>query len=214
MSFINSKSGHRRGESLMSLSRRSVATLSRVMVAGILMSIALGPTSASDSSGRMPENASVNKYGSGWLCDHGYREIEGECKGIEIPANAYGTKTSYGRGWECSRGYRVLENECIRIEVPPNGYLDASSRRPWKCNRGYRARNETCVAIDVPSNGYLSGSSYGTGWKCERGFEVVDDGCIALKLPENAHIDYSGNDWACNRPFRKKDNQCVLSTHY
>jgi hypothetical protein len=31
-----------------------------------------------------------------------------------------------------------------------------------------------------------------------------------LKPPENAHINYSGNDWDCNQPYRQQGDGCVL----
>jgi hypothetical protein len=39
-------------------------------------------------SGDMPENASPNHYGSGWECDRGYREADGICNVVKVPANA------------------------------------------------------------------------------------------------------------------------------
>jgi len=27
----------------------------------------------------------------------------------------------------------------------------------------------------------------------------------------NAHIDYTGNDWDCNRPYRKSNGGCELN---
>jgi hypothetical protein len=30
-----------------------------------------------------------------------------------------------------------------------------------------------------------------------------------LDIPENAHIDYSGNDWECNEPYRKRQGRCA-----
>ena len=67
-----------------------------------------------------------------------------------------------------------------------------------------------CVAIAVPPNGYLTGAPYGSGWKCERGYRAADEVCDDLKLPQNAHVDYSGNDWDCNPPYRKQQGKCVL----
>ncbi len=60
--------------------------------------------------------------------------------------------------------------------------------------------------MKVPPNGYLEVSSYGSGWACERGYRAVDEGCMAVKVPENAHLDDSGNDWDCNRPYRKQQD--------
>ena len=169
---------------------------------------------AQDASLEIPANSSPNVYGSGWRCDPGYREREGQCKAIEVPPNAYATNKTYGRGWECSRGYRLTDGACVRIQVPPNAYLDMTSGRRWRCERGYRVRGLECVAIKVPENGYLSDNSYDTGWKCKRGYAAIEGDCVALQLPENAHIDYSGNDWACNPPYRKRDHGCVLSKEY
>jgi hypothetical protein len=198
----------------MSRSRRLAAKCLHVLIVGFLLSAAPGSSYAEDKPATMPDNASTNKHGTGWLCDRGYREFEGKCKSVEVPADAYATNNSYGRGWECSRGYRIADDRCIRIEVPPNAYLDTSTARSWRCERGYRTRDDGCVAIKVPRNGYLSGNSYGPGWKCERGYGAVEDACVALELPENAHIDYSGNDRACNRPYRKQDDRCVLNSYY
>jgi hypothetical protein len=196
----------------MSGSWRTAAACSHALVVAILLIATPGFTHAEEKLARTPENASVNKYGTGWLCDQGYRESHGECKAIDVPINAYATNKSFGRGWECKRGYRMVDEGCLRIEVPPNAYLDMSSGRSWRCRRGYRTLREGCVAIKVPENGYLSGTSYGPGWKCERGYDAIVEAGVALKLPENAHIDYSGNDWACNRPYRRQDDRCVPSS--
>ncbi len=126
-----------------------------------------------------------------------------------LPANALATETSYGRGWECRRGYREVNNNCIAIAVPANAYLNSSGVR-WECDRGFRETNETCVAIDVPQNGYLTESNFGSGWKCERGFQPEGEVCSRIDVPTNAHLDYSGNDWECDRPFSQHNGGCVL----
>lgn len=185
-----------------------------ISVLAIISIATSGAVHAQDASQVIPPNASANKYGAGWLCAPGYREREGECKAIEVPSNAYATNKSYGRGWECRRGYRLTEGACVRIEVPPNAYLDTTSGRRWRCERGYRVRDLECVAIEVPENGYLSDNSYDAGWKCKRGYAAVEGECVALQLPDNAHIDYSGNDWACDPPYRKQGDGCVLSKEY
>ena len=125
------------------------------------------------------------------------------------PANALATETSYGRGWECRRGYREINETCIAIAVPKNAYLNSSGVR-WECERGFREVDETCVAIDVPRNAYLTESNFGSGWKCERGFQVEGEACNPIDLPANAHLDYSGNDWECDRPYRQQKDGCIL----
>jgi hypothetical protein len=32
---------------------------------------------------------------------------------------------------------------------------------------------------------------------------------VAVELPENAHLDYSGNDWECNRGYREVADGCT-----
>ena len=83
--------------------------------------------------------------------------------------------------------------------------------RNWvACDRGYRAVKEICIAVKVPANGYFVEDPYETGWKCDRGYLAVKKVCQAVKIPQNAHLDYTGNEWECNRPFEKKQERCVL----
>ena len=96
----------------------------------------------------------------------------------------------------------------MAIHVPANAYLRYTGIG-WACNRGYRVDGNACVAIAVPANAYLSEATYGPGWKCERGYRAVDTKCVAVQLPENAHLDYSGSDWDCDPPYRKRQNTCA-----
>lgn len=198
----------------MSRSRTLTTTCIYMSIIAALSIATAGAVHAQERSVELPANASANKYGVGWLCNSGYREHNGKCKAIEVPPNAYATNKSYGRGWECSRGYQLTDGACVRIEVPPNAYLDMNSGRRWRCERGFRVRAQECVAIKVPENGYLSGNSYDAGWKCNRGYAAVEGDCVALQLPDNAHIDYSGNDWACDPPYRRQNDVCVLSNQF
>ena len=97
----------------------------------------------------------------------------------------------------------------MAIVVPPNAYLDHNGTA-WRCNRGYRLHENACVAIEVPANGYLTEATYGQGWKCERGYRASGKECVAVELPENAHLDYSGHDWDCDRPYRRQLLGCTL----
>ena len=165
---------------------------------------------AKSVSNNIPENATAKNYGDGWNCNQGYRESKGLCLAIKVPANAYLTNKSYGQGWKCKRSFREANNTCNHIKVPNNGYLDYTGVIV-KCDRGYLMVNKNCEAIKVPANGYLrSTSSHGPGWTCDRGYRVDKGACIALKVPENAHIGYSGKEWECNKPYIKKQNNCVF----
>ncbi|MBW9271924.1 MAG: hypothetical protein K1566_19970, partial [Candidatus Thiodiazotropha sp. (ex. Lucinisca nassula)] len=120
----------------------------------VILFVALVPyrALAFESSLELPANASALKYGNGWKCDQGYREVNKRCIAIKTPANAYLTHKSYGQGWECKWGYRELDKSCVAINVPQHGYLtDSSSGPSWKCERGYRAVGKECVAIKVPA---------------------------------------------------------------
>jgi hypothetical protein len=97
------------------------------------------------------------------------------------------------------------------VQVPANAYLaDSAYGVGWICERGYRQAGETCARVEVPTNAYFVETTYGRGWACERGFIATSDACVAIDLPPNAHLDYSGNDWDCNRPYRKRGTGCVI----
>ena len=82
----------------------------------------------------------------------------------------------------------------------PAGRANAASER-WLTD---------CVAVVVPANAYFIDASYGAGWECHRGYKDVGDACVAVELPANAHLDYSGSEWDCDRPFRRQVDRCVL----
>ena len=69
--------------------------------------------------------------------------------------------------------------------------------------------NGGCTSINVPLHGYLTERSYGSGWACERGYRESGDSCVVVEMPENAHLNFSGNDWDCNKPFSKRSDRCV-----
>ena len=164
---------------------------------------------ARDQAVDIPENASATSYGRGWECKQGYRRVEGACNAVIVPDNAYPTNSAYGSVWKCEWGYRQVGDACVAIKVPPNAYLRHTGIG-WACERGYREDNNACFAIDVPANAYLIEATYGPGWKCERGYRMVNTTCAAVQLPENAHLDYSGSDWQCNPPYRRRQNSCTL----
>ena len=65
----------------------------------VLMSILTavhGLVFAQAGSVELPENARAKSYGSGWECERGYREDNGACTAVRVPANAYLANTSYG----------------------------------------------------------------------------------------------------------------------
>ena len=125
--------------------------------------------------------------------------------------NGYLAGPLHGSGWKCDRGYRAVDDDCVAIKVPANGYLaDTPYGSGWKCDRRYREVGEACVAIKIPVNGYFVDSARRSGWACDRGYRAAGEACVAVMVPENAHLDYSGNDWECNRPYYKQEDGCAL----
>jgi hypothetical protein len=107
------------------------------------------------------------------------------------------------------RGYRAVADSCVAIVVPEKAYLTATTYDSgWECERGYREADGACKAITIPANGYLSERSYGPGWECDRGYQTAGTICVAVDVPENAHLDFSGHDWDCNKPYRKRMQAC------
>ena len=98
-----------------------------------------GQALAQATAGQIPENAEARSYGDGWRCNPGYRESNGACAAIEIPANGYATSSSYGKGWECSYGFKESNGSCTQVRVPANAYLDPVRGDDWNCGRRFRA---------------------------------------------------------------------------
>lgn len=162
----------------------------------------------------VPANAYLNSRGTGWKCKRGYvpeGSATNSCVKIQVPTNGYLTEPGYRAGWACNRGFRVTREGCERIEIPANAYFTSSTNKSgWECERGYRVEMDTCIAIAVPENAYLVDRNYGPGWQCERGYSTKDDKtCNKLQVPAFGHIDSSGNDWECNRPYRKSGMSCI-----
>jgi hypothetical protein len=103
----------------------------------------------------------------------------------------------------------LVGTEFLAVEVPEHGYLDRFGDR-LICDRGHRPADNRCVAVQIPVNAHLSGLSYGPGWQCERGYREADGACSEIAVPGNAHLDYTGNDWECNEPYRESGLTCVL----
>jgi len=165
-------------------------------------------TFAENSSVEIPQNTQPDRSSSGWKCERGFQKRDHHCVAIAFPENAYLTGSNHGNGWKCSWGHKKINDACIAIKVPLNAFINAYGDK-WKCHRGYRADRDTCIKIVVPENAFYVHMTYGPGWKCMRGYHAKKGTCVALKLPPNAHIDSSGHNWGCNKPYRKRADKCV-----
>ena len=157
----------------------------------------------------IPENASHSKRTSGWVCDRGYRKINGQCRALSIPKNAYATGSPYGKGWECKRGHTIDKNNaCAPVIIPTNAFFTGSA---WQCDRGYRRLDESCVLIELPENGFLTNSSYDTGWECIRGFRAEGATCVEILVPKGGYLSDSisaKQGWQCLRGYIKVEDTC------
>ncbi len=179
-----------------------------VVIAVAMSVLGAAAWAAEIATQQVPENARAKGYGSGWECSHGYRATNGTCEVVQVPANAYPTRSTFGAVWKCKRGY-VQENEtCAPINIPEHGYLGADGDE-ISCNRGYLKVEEDCVAVQVPANGYLWNDTYGRGWACERGFLASNKSCEPIEVPKNAHLDFFGIGWVCDPSYRLEQGQCV-----
>ena len=70
----------------------------------MVFAASIGLARAQDVEGTIPANGSANAYRTGWQCDRGFRKIDGACKLVSLPENAYLTGSSYGPGWKCKHG--------------------------------------------------------------------------------------------------------------
>lgn len=52
-------------------------------------------------------------------------------------------------------------------------------------------------------------SGYGSGWAFERELLVKNEKCVAFSVSGNAHLDDAGDSWDFDRPFGKRQYQCV-----
>lgn len=108
----------------------------------------------------------------------------------------------------------LLPMEAAQAQARSAGMPDNASAGKygggWECDRGYRERGGDCTAVDVPANAYATDRSYGLGWECMRGFRAVDKkACVPIAVPENGYLDASGDNWNCNRGYRKSGAACL-----
>lgn len=162
----------------------------------------------------IPENASLDYWGTGWDCNRGYKEnyTKGTCEKVVVPQNA--SLDYFGSGWDCNRGYKenYTKGTCEKVEIPANASLDYFGSG-WDCNRGYKENYSrgTCEKVVVPQNASLD--YFGSGWDCNRGYKenYSTNQCEKVVVPQNASLDYFGSGWNCNTGYMRAGNDCVLA---
>lgn len=162
------------------------------------------PSGSTVRSNGIPNNASINVYGNGWVCNRGFRQSGNECVPVLIPTNA--GLDVYGHNWTCNRGFKQSGTECVAVQIPVNGELDVYGHG-WTCSRGFKSSGNACVAVNVPENGILD--VYGHGWTCSRGYRQSGNTCAPVLIPENGELDVYGHGWTCSRGYKSSGSSCV-----
>ena len=96
------------------------------LVFAVALCLAPVVATAQADSVEAPTNSHAKRYGGGWECDWGYRNVDQSCVAVQVPPNAHLDYS--GDGWECSRGFHEVNDACAVVEVPANAYLDSRGR--------------------------------------------------------------------------------------
>jgi hypothetical protein len=158
-----------------------------------------------------PPNAQANRFGGGWECARGFRQVDERCVRIRVPANAY--LDSFGDEWDCARGYVKDDHDvgCKILKIPANahagdgGTFDAG----WECDPGYREVSGRCARVVVPANAYYSQLSLDRAWECNPGYRQEGETCRAVRAPAHGFLVGDRDDWTCERGFTKRTDSCA-----
>ena len=121
---------------------------------------------------KVPTNATLDYYGTGWTCNKGYTKnyTTSNCDKVIIPANA--TLDYLGTSWTCNSGYKknYSTNKCDKVAIPANAHLSYLGD-DWYCDSGYKENYTTkkCDKVIIPANAHLSYS--GDDWYCDSGYK-------------------------------------------
>jgi hypothetical protein len=190
--------------------RRRLAAAACLLFGASLL--AAYPRASSQADERAPpRNAYASRYGSGWECSRGFRQVEEACVPIRVPANAY--LDFFGNDWDCNRGY-VKDDQgvgCKAVKMPTNAHADDAGAfgAGWECDRGYRDVSGRCTRIVVPTNAYYSEFSLDRGWECDPGYRQEGRTCMAVRAPAHGFLVGDRDEWACERGFTKRADSCV-----
>jgi hypothetical protein len=91
---------------------------------------------------RVPQNATLDFSGHGWMCNRGFVRQAGGCVAIRIPEHA--SLDVSGRSWTCDRGYRRQAQTCVALVVPEHASLDETGHA-WVCDPGFQPLGGACV---------------------------------------------------------------------
>ena len=147
---------------------------------------------------RVPANAKVNAFNTGWECIRGYTRDGAGCVKMHVPANA--KVNAFNTGWECIRGYARDGAGCVKMRIPANAKVNAFNTG-WECIRGYTQDGAGCVKMHVPANAKVN--AFNTGWECIRGYTRDGAGCVKMHVPANAKVNAFNTGWECIRGYTR-----------
>lgn len=191
--------------------RRRLAAAACLLFGASLLAVYAGVSSRADERAP-PPNAHASRYGGGWECSRGFRQVEEACVPITVPANAY--LNSFGNDWDCDRGYMKDDQGlgCKAIEVPANAHVgdEDAFGTGWECDPGYReVGGRRCTRVVVPANAYYSEFSLARSWECDPGYRQEGQTCVRVLAPAHGFLVGARDEWACDRGFTKGADSCV-----
>jgi hypothetical protein len=127
----------------------------------------------------LPENASPNPFGQGWICERGFYKSGQKCIKVQPPENA--SINYLGNGWECNRGYYKSGQKCLKVQVPENASINYLGNG-WECNKGYYKSGQKCLKVQIPENASINSS--GNGWDCNKGYKKSGNSCVVMSALE------------------------------
>lgn len=97
----------------------------------------------------VPENATLNRFGTGWTCNDRYVRDGRTSRCIPVPA--YATANRARTSWFCNWGYKLnrTTSSCDQIVIPDNATLNYWGTG-WYCKSGYYYSSATRACEQTP----------------------------------------------------------------
>ena len=186
----------------------------------IFLSLAIfvftSPPSFSQMS--IPENAKLNIYGNGWVCNSGYKRVGNGCEVVSIPENA--KLNIYGNSWVCNSGYKRVSSKCQRM-TPQEAeqqriQMQVLAARARAASREFFVDDKrfTLSEISRRCEVYRYGDNYGDVECAGSKFRVIERKCEAYfsgKYEKTGELECRGSEL---RPIERYCGATMYSDSY